>query len=45
MQTLKKRMRRDYHRLRRLDRKHLRENLHKRIWRIGRKKSGKEEEA
>jgi len=44
MQTLKKRLFRDYHRLRRMERQALRKSIHKRLWRIGRRKQGKEAE-
>lgn len=44
MKSLKKRLSRDYHRLRRMERQALRKSIHKRLWRIGRRKQGKEAE-
>lgn len=41
MQALKKRLSRDYHRLRRMERQALRKSIHKRLWKIGQRKSGK----
>ena len=43
MKSLKKKLARDYRRMRRMERQALRQSIHNRLWRIGRRKSGNEE--